>query len=183
MKQGLLDVRDLESLYQAHKAEVLRYLTSLTHDLDDAHDLFQAVFMRLIKHVEAGKVRSETARAYIFRMAHNLFVDAYRRRKSENRAFEHHAEVAPAFSELESPRIDIQEAFLALAESGELTDRQADVLRLRFLSMQEVEDIARTLDMGTHTVYREIRAILAAAHSRFIGLGLSLDDFQEVRDS
>lgn len=180
MKQGILDVRDIEALYQAHKSEVLRYLTSLTHDLDDAHDLFQAVFMRLIKQVEAGKVRGDTARAYIFRMAHNLFVDSYRRKQSETRAIEHHAEQSPAYDELKSPRLGIQEAFLDLAESGELTERQTEVLRLRFLAMEEVEQIATTMGIGAHTVYREIRTILSAAHSRFKDLGLSIDDFLDT---
>ena len=182
MKQGVLTVGDLEPLYQTHKEEVLRYLASLTHDLDEAHDLFQAVFMRLISQVEEGKVRAETARAYIFRIAHNLFVDTYRRRQSEVKAFERHAEISPAYDELKPVRMGIQDAFLDLAESGELTARQQDVLRLRFLAMREVEDIARHLDIGNHTVYREIRAIVTAAQNRFKSLGLTIEDFQEVEE-
>ena len=69
----------LETLYDAHAAGLYHYLTSIVREEADARDLLQELFIRLAARPLGAEVRD--ARAFLFRMAHNLAVDWLRRRE------------------------------------------------------------------------------------------------------
>ncbi len=69
----------LESLYDAHAAGLYHYLTSIVREEGDARDLLQELFIKLAARPLPSHVGD--ARAFVFRMAHNLAVDWLRRRE------------------------------------------------------------------------------------------------------
>jgi RNA polymerase sigma-70 factor, ECF subfamily len=66
-------------LYEAYAARVRGYISFRVRDPDDADDMTAEVFRRVV----AGPAPVETAArpAWIFRVAHNVIVDHYRRRR------------------------------------------------------------------------------------------------------
>ena len=65
------------SAYQTYHEQVRRYICSRINDADDADDLAQDVFLRLM---ECGQMlREETAKDFIFTIARNLIIDYLRR--------------------------------------------------------------------------------------------------------
>ena len=71
----------MEALYACHAAELRAYLTGLLRDPELAADVLQATFLRA---VELGHTASrESARAWLFRVAHNEAIDRRRRQVAE----------------------------------------------------------------------------------------------------
>ncbi|HEU4959281.1 MAG TPA: RNA polymerase sigma factor [Sphingomonas sp.] len=68
----------LSALYRHHRAELLRFLVARTGDAAEAEDILQDVWMRAGGQ-RAGSV--EHWRAFLFRTAHNLYIDRLRERR------------------------------------------------------------------------------------------------------
>ncbi|MEQ8289214.1 MAG: sigma-70 family RNA polymerase sigma factor [Gammaproteobacteria bacterium] len=74
------DMAAFEMLYERHKGPIYRYLLRLSRNETVAEELFQEVWMKLIKTSESF---SETMRfaKYFYKLAHNHFIDYYRKQK------------------------------------------------------------------------------------------------------
>lgn len=78
--------RDLiETLYVAHKDELLSFLRKLLRNPDEAVEVLQETYFRLLNR-ESVEGLSANAKAYLFSTAKNLVVDRARRRLVRARA-------------------------------------------------------------------------------------------------
>jgi len=66
-------------LYRRHKGALFRYLLRQCRDPATAEELFQDVWLNLIRS-RAGYVISSRFTTYLYRIAHNRLIDHYRRR-------------------------------------------------------------------------------------------------------
>jgi RNA polymerase sigma-70 factor (ECF subfamily) len=71
----------LEALYRQHAPAVLRFACGLTGDRSLAEDIVSETFVRLLSG--AQHIETRTARAYLFAIARNLFLNGLRRRRRE----------------------------------------------------------------------------------------------------
>ncbi|MFT5396145.1 MAG: RNA polymerase sigma-70 factor (ECF subfamily) [Gammaproteobacteria bacterium] len=67
-----------EILYLRHKGPVYRYMLRLCRNEAVAEELFQEVWMKLIK-AKDNYVASAKFTTYLYKLAHNLFIDHYRK--------------------------------------------------------------------------------------------------------
>ena len=73
-----------EALYKAHYPELLRYCAAACHDPALAEDLTQEVFLKALQNVDTFEgLGPSQRRAWLYRTARNLFVDAMRRTARE----------------------------------------------------------------------------------------------------
>jgi RNA polymerase sigma-70 factor, ECF subfamily len=72
----------LAALYDRYGAGVYRFLSDQTGDADRARELCQETFLRLARTLAAG---DEPGEALAFRIARNLLVSDWRRRRTESR--------------------------------------------------------------------------------------------------
>ncbi|MDD2806764.1 MAG: sigma-70 family RNA polymerase sigma factor, partial [Elusimicrobiales bacterium] len=75
------DAEALGLLMERHKAAVYGYLLRLTGRTDAADDLFQEVFLKLVKNPSAYGER-EKLKAWLFTVARNAAMDHFRREGS-----------------------------------------------------------------------------------------------------
>ena len=68
----------LSTLYDHHRAELLRFLTARTGDATEAEDILQDVWIRASGQPPAS---IEHWRAFLFRTTHNLIIDRVRSRR------------------------------------------------------------------------------------------------------
>ncbi len=73
------DVHAFERLYQRHKGALFRYLVRQCRDRSTAEELFQEVWMRIVRARERYRVEARFT-TYLYRIAHNRLVDHYRLR-------------------------------------------------------------------------------------------------------
>jgi RNA polymerase sigma-70 factor (ECF subfamily) len=74
------DVAAFEILYRRHKDPVYRYLLRLCGQAEAAEDVFQEVWSKIIKARAAYRPTAKFT-TYLYRVAHNCFIDHIRRNK------------------------------------------------------------------------------------------------------
>ena len=110
-----------------------------------ARDLTADVFHRLLQAVQKGKGPSRNAKAWLYRTAHNLVVDYYRRQQ-----FRNHHPLEKDMSTGEPGPAQVAEDH-ALAETirealATLTPEQSQVISLKFLDGLSIKEVASIMD-------------------------------------
>ncbi len=164
------DERAWEELVDATANDIYRLAVSFTRHRGEAEELTQEVFLKLWQNLgryEAGS----SFRAWAFRIARNMFVDAYRRSRHEKRA----AWVDPAFLESlpggDDPHtgaVRRQRLELARTALSRLPDELSRLILLRDFADWSYEELAAELDLPLGTVKsrlnrarRELAAVVA----------------------
>ena len=131
------------ALYDAHCQGVFRYFKARAGDQATAEDLTGEVFRRMLTGLPQYRAMDLPFRAWLFRIAHNLLIDHYRResdhalvplQEAENVSAD---EIDPA-SAVEQ-KLTMEDAHRALSD---LEPSQRDVLALRFLSELSLKETA-----------------------------------------
>ena len=153
------DAEALGLLMERHKAAVYGYLLRLTGRADAADDLFQEVFLKLVKNPSAYGER-EKFKAWLFTVARNAAMNHFRKEGSRGEVplegydgqpgpadFMASAEPGPAeafYGKARGARIDA--ALAALSED------QREVFYLRHYSELSFREIAEQLSLPIGTV-------------------------------
>ena len=77
------DPEALGELYDSYAPQVYAYVYRRVSDPEVAEDLTGEVFVRVVMALHAGRTWHTSFRAWLYRVAHNLVVDHYRRRAPE----------------------------------------------------------------------------------------------------
>lgn len=111
------DARRFDEIVQQHKNRIYHYICRMTHDSPDAEDLTQEVFLKA--YASLSSFRQEAAvDTWLYRIATNLVIDRFRRKKRGLFFFTPVAEEEDALAAVPEtdPRADPARA----AERGEL---------------------------------------------------------------
>jgi RNA polymerase sigma-70 factor (ECF subfamily) len=140
---GQFDSCALAEIYDIYSPRLYRYSMRLLGDNCAAEDCVSETFSRFLKALQSGKGPRDYLQAYLFRTAHNLVVDHYRRH-AEHSA-EELTENLPQAETTESVAEDNLRKNRVRAALHKLTEDQQQVVALKFLEGWENEEIARTL--------------------------------------
>jgi len=80
---------DFEEIYRQHSPMVYRTARAVTGSADDAEDVLQTIFLKLIRE-EFSSQLTKNPKAYLYRMAVNMSLDLLRARR--RRTFTHEVE-------------------------------------------------------------------------------------------
>ncbi|MDR3571415.1 MAG: RNA polymerase sigma factor [Candidatus Pacebacteria bacterium] len=137
--------------YDQHSDALLRHVQLRVRDREVAIDLVQETFSRAWLYLSQGK-EIEYMRAFLYRVANNLIVDASRKKKSssldklmEEDGFE------PQDETLKDPA-EIPQAREALAMLKSLEDIYQTAIRMRFIDEMTPKEIARELGVSENVV-------------------------------
>lgn len=72
------DEAELAAIYEARRGEVYAFLLRMTHDPDEADDLVQETFIKLVREARAGRMPDEV-RAWLYKVAANAAISRKRR--------------------------------------------------------------------------------------------------------
>ena len=131
------------TLYDTHCQAVFRYFKARLGDPQTAEDLTGEVFRRMLTALPQYHATDLPFQAWLFRIAHNLLVDYYRRESShttiplEEAENTNAEEVDPAL--VVEEKLSMESAYQALSD---LETSQRDVLALRFLSGLSLKETA-----------------------------------------
>jgi RNA polymerase sigma-70 factor (ECF subfamily) len=73
-----VDEAELAAIYEARRGEVFGFLLRMTHDADEADDLVQETFIRLVREARAGRMPDDV-RPWLYRVAANAAISRRRR--------------------------------------------------------------------------------------------------------
>lgn len=155
------DPAALGELYDRYAAKMYAYIYRRVGDAAQAEDLTSELFLRVLQAVQNERAWRDSFVAWLYRIAHNLVVDTYRRRPPPLVALDD----LPLQSDAEDPAEVVQEAAdrtRLRAAIGRLTSDQQQVLALRFGEGLTAKETAVIMDKTTGAVEAMQHRALAA---------------------
>lgn len=143
-----MDPPDAADLFDRHHLQLYRYLRRVTGDPGEAEDLTQEVFLRVSRSAGSGP-SDQRAGAWLFRIARNLVIDRWRRRRLRQ---DREAPESPTESPRGELRVELHEALERVP--GE--DREMFLLReLGGLSYTEIGAVTGCTEAAVRSrIYR-----------------------------
>jgi RNA polymerase sigma-70 factor (ECF subfamily) len=140
-KAGQFDTNALAEIYDLYSPRLYRYAMRMLGDSNAAEDCVSETFSRFLKALRAGKGPRDYLQAYLFRAAHNLVVDHYRRQPLTEELDDDlpQAETTEDVADQNLRQSRVRAALL------NLTEDQQQVVSLKFLEGWENDEIARAL--------------------------------------
>lgn len=151
------DVAAFEVLYRRHKDAVFRYLLRLCQHRDTAEDVFQDVWGKIVKARDSYRPTAKFS-TFLYRVAHNCFIDHIRRNKrhTQTAAVEPDSQPHPAdLPEVETER-SLARRRLEVALQ-ELPEEQRDVFLLSEEAGLSLDQIASVTDSNRETAKSRLR--------------------------
>ena len=150
----------LEGVYRDHAPALFRFLLRLTGNEADTHDALQEIFVRLVR---SPRLLDGVAapRSFLFRMAHRLVIDRYRREETRRQTAERAAQEIPAMVEPETTGSDaIWRRKNVAAALEALPLGQKAVVALKVWENLTFAEIAEVLDIPPNTAASRYRYAL-----------------------
>lgn len=163
------DAGAFDTLYRRHKGPVYRYMLRQCRDAGVADELFQDVWMNLIRARESYTVQARFT-TYIYTMAHNRLIDHYRKHgQAQWVSFDNDSEDAPVVAEPVAAPRDEPERHLAVKQQaaellrllGELPPPQREAFVMQYEGGMSVEEIAGATGVTRETAKSRLRYALA----------------------
>lgn len=160
-------------LYQNYAHKILQYLYLRTQETENAQDLTQEVFLRVLKHIQGFEYRGEKSfLAWLYTIAGNVLLGQNRRKVNQQTPLDASLDLADPRS-MEHVSNVFERAFLMSAMS-QLTNEQQQVLTLKFFGDFTNQEIA--LAIG-----RSEGAVKALQHRALLSLQQILE--REAHDA
>ncbi len=163
------DARAFEALYARHKGPVYRYILRQCGVAAQAEELFQDVWMNLIKARERYEVRAKFT-TWLYTLAHHRVIDHYRRQAAGVPiSYDDDPDDTPLIekvpdSELRQPDNEFErrrQAQQLLALLAQLPEAQREAFLLRAEGGLSLEEIATTTGVTMETAKSRLRYALA----------------------
>ena len=151
------DMDAFERLFRAFGPRIRAYLLKLTRDGQAAEDLMQETMLAIWRKAGQFDPARGQASAWIFTIARNIWIDAWRKQKRP--AFDPDDPALVPAAEPEAPDLmDLKQSGKALHEALKtLPPEQADLIRLSFFDDASHSTIAARTGLPIGTVKSRIR--------------------------
>ena len=151
------DVAAFDMLYRRHKDALFRYLLRLCRHRDSAEDIFQEVWGKIINSRDRYKPTAKFA-TFLYRVAHNCFIDHIRRNKRHANSVDIEPDAHPDPGEQPDMLVEKSLARKRLDTALQLLpDEQRDVFLLREEADFSLEQIASITGTSRETAKSRLR--------------------------
>lgn len=156
-KAKTFDSEDISKIFEAYYPKIYRYLYYRVKTKEDAEDLTSEVFVRLVKAI---RYQSGNFEAWIYRVAHNLLVDYYRR-KAIRKDSPLNDEVLETVTSQDKDEPILTESELRQAMEV-LTEERKEVIILKFIEGYDNERISQITGKSVGAIKAlQFRALVA----------------------
>ncbi len=141
-------------LYEAFYDKIYRYVMFKTGDSVEAEDLAEEVFLRMLESIGSFKWQGYPFTSWLFRIAHNLVIDYYRKKgRQKNTSLDDAMRVVGSDNVDMDKQIDIKISIKEVNSAmGGLTQLQQEVLTLRFAGGLSVAETAEAMGKKENAV-------------------------------
>ena len=151
------DLAAFETLYRRHNDALYRYLLRLCRHRDTAEDVFQEVWGKIIKARESYRPTAKFT-TFLYRVAHNCFIDHVRRNKRHMQTVDLEPDTQPDPGEQPDLAVERSLAKERLAAAlRDLPDEQRDVFLLHEEAGLSLDQIASITDSNRETTKSRLR--------------------------
>ena len=157
----------LETLYDRYASTVLGICLRVVGDQALAEDVLQETFWRLWKSAETYQSQRGTFTSWLFRIARNLAIDAYRRRSVRPQALQTPEGSDPILEEVPDPDMDVAEQTESVLKNRQvrkalssLSFVQRQVIELAYFQGMTRQEIAEATGEALGTIHTRARLAL-----------------------
>ncbi|MBE7439388.1 MAG: sigma-70 family RNA polymerase sigma factor [Spirochaetales bacterium] len=161
---------DFAEFYREHAGRLEHYLVARTGSLEQAKDLGQTIWLKLLKKLRSGQLERATARGYLYTVARNAIVDRGKEKKAEPLS---RPDLLPA-REAGMDNGLIRNLFLEAIST--LPEELAALLEMRLLEQRPVAEILSKLGGSRATLHRNLEKGLGEVARHFRTAGYNLED-------
>ena len=149
----------LSSLYEEYYDKIARYAYVRIGDRAEAEDIAADVFLKALESLKSYKERGVPMQAWLFRIAHNLVIDYFRKKQKRKTVpiddVEIEGGINPAM--VVERNIDFEQVAKAMEQ---LTQEQREVLGLRFFGGLSSKEAGQLLNKSDGAVREMQRAAI-----------------------
>lgn len=153
------DAVALGEIYDRYAARMYSYVYARIGHRETAEDMTAEVFLRMLEALGKGRFARTSLSAWLYRIAHNLVVDYYRRHRPTLVPLEPTVRAADTPVEIAEERWNQERMRQALAH---LTPDQQQVIALRFGQKMKAREVAQVLGKSEAAVRKLQRRGLAS---------------------
>ncbi|MDG1822432.1 MAG: sigma-70 family RNA polymerase sigma factor [Flavobacteriaceae bacterium] len=153
-----------DTLLSRYKQRIYSFIYSKIKDKDIVDDIFQDTFIKVIKSLKKGTYNEEGRfLSWVMRIAHNLIVDHFRRKKrmpmydSHDNAYDVFYKMSEPSKNVEDFLIDTQIKADLNALMLELPQNQLEVLHMRLFQDMSFKEIAERTNVSINTSLGRMR--------------------------
>jgi RNA polymerase sigma-70 factor (ECF subfamily) len=162
-KASRADPEALGALYDEYSPRIYSYIYHRIGQAELAEDLTGQVFMRMLEAIRNGRPWRTSFSGWLYRIAHNLVIDHYRRRRRASFVdIDETPQIAATVGDplrAAEARLDSKRLQVAL---GKLTEEQAQVITLRFMENLSIAEVAEIMGKTEGAIKAlQYRAVLA----------------------
>jgi RNA polymerase sigma-70 factor (ECF subfamily) len=157
------DPAALGMLYDQYVDKIYSYIYHRVGTADIAEDLTGQVFVKMLEAVRSGRPWQTSFSGWLYRIAHNLVIDHYRRNR---RATFVDVDEVTSLRSPDGDPLKFAEASVEMDRLrhalGSLTEEQVQVITLRFLDDLSIAEVARIMDKTEGAIKAlQYRAVLS----------------------
>ena len=162
------DASSFAALYECFYDRVFRYVSFKTGDTIESEDITEDVFLRMLESISSFKWRGYPFSSWLFRIAHNLVVDHFRKKARRKASpLDHATGISAAAHDVDS-YLDVKQSVREVYQAmGGLTKLQREAVSLRFAAGLSVGETARAMGKKEnavkalqHAAIKKLRALL-----------------------
>jgi RNA polymerase sigma factor (sigma-70 family) len=153
-----------DTLLSRYKQRIYSFIYSKIKDKEIVDDIFQDTFIKVIKSLKKGTYNEEGRfLSWVMRIAHNLIVDHFRRKKrmpmydSHDSAYDVFYKMSEPSKNVEDSLIDTQIKCDLNTLMLELPQNQLEVLRMRLYQDMSFKEIAERTNVSINTSLGRMR--------------------------
>jgi RNA polymerase sigma-70 factor (ECF subfamily) len=141
----------IEKAYELYYGKIVRYISCRINDNEDACDLAQDVFVRLLEH--AACIYEEAAERLVFTIARNLVNDYLRRHYCKQEIDRYLIDYTPTSDETTESQLDAAElAGLEQQRLARMPQQRRTIYIMRRFDEKSAKEISEELNISRRTV-------------------------------
>lgn len=144
----------ISRLVEEHEVPLVRYTTSVTKDAEQARDIVQDAYIKLVNALQQGtEVKNE--KSWLYRVCHNSALDYYRKVKRRQEKRGDILQSMPADSSGDRPDKILnkkEDKALVLESIESLNEREQTIINLKVRDNLSYKEIATELDLTVNNV-------------------------------
>lgn len=152
MSQNISD--KISTLVEEHETALVRYTISILKDREQARDVVQDAYIKLIKELQAGRV-IDNEKSWLYKVCHNSSLDYLRKMKRRSEKKEDVRDSSVRSEENEAPDRQLnkkEESELVLKSLEELNEREQKIINLKVRDNLSYKEIASEMDLTVNNV-------------------------------
>ena len=155
------DKEAFTELYETYFSKLYRYVVVRIGNRAEAEDMTQQVFVKAYKSISSYRWRGVPFSAWLFRIAHNLVVDFFRKESKRPAVPLEESLVASDdnVQQVVERRLDVERV---MAATRQLTAAQREVISLRFAGGLAIAEVARVMGKSEGAVKALQHSAIAA---------------------